>query len=463
MRSIDLPEVDHGSASLRWLESCSKSGPRRHPSSNTQSTRAFHHIAATACREPQCISCFNQAQLVETSCIIAREAWRRPTKFSHAVSAVPLSSSTNLNSDSDKRRNGKANLDENQRRPTIPSCRTSGRPIYSKPDHVKHDVIYRHRSKPQGGPGDHPSRRHSSEGSLKRETSSPTRRPTSTPQYSAPGSTRQLAKFCEEERARFWNAKSANLVGPLTWTARPVPRRFVGLSVVFAVVLTFFFRLWSALLLLCRKRTSLGKLDTAMISAHTMPFDPSNLLLLADSCNGTPTRKHPVNTNEVFKRASSAWPSQTCGDSSRNQRDMCATAVSSTPQSTGKFASSERFFARAVSAGLLANSAYSGLDHGVSYRNTSQGGPEVKPLAKDRKQSFGSILVQKTTDASTSNTRPDESVELVSSRSPSALDQVVIDYLTDRLSSPSPSTLEQAVLDFRTQQALRKGAGPVNE
>jgi len=178
-----------------------------------------------------------------------------------------------------------------------------------------------------------------------------------------------------------------------------------------------------------------------MISAHTMPFDPSNLLLLADSCNGTPTRKHPVNTNEVFK----------------------ATAVSSTPQSTGKFASSERFFARAVSAGLLANSAYSGLDHGVSYRNTSQGGPEVKPLAKDRKQSFGSILVQKTTDASTSNTRPDESVELVSSRSPSALDQVVIDYLTDRLSSPSPSTLEQAVLDFLTQQALRKGAGPVNE
>ena len=361
--------------------------------------------------------------------------------FTRAVSAVPLSSSTNLNSDSDKRRNGKANLDENQRRPTIPSCRTSGRPIYSKPDHVKHDVIYRHRSKPQGGPGDHPSRRHSSEGSLKRETSSPTRRPTSTPQDSAPGSTRQLAKFCEEERGRFWNAKSANLVGPLTWTARPVPRRFVGLSVVFAVVLTFFFRLWSALLLLCRKRTSLGKLDTAMISAHTMPFDPSNLLLLADSCNGTPTRKHPVNTNEVFK----------------------ATAVSSTPQSTGKFASSERFFARAVSAGLLANSAYSGLDHGVSYRNTSQGGPEVKPLAKDRKQSFGSILVQKKTDASTSNTRPDESVELVSSRSPSALDQVVIDYLTDRLSSPSPSTLEQAVLDFLTQQALRKGAGPVNE
>ena len=43
--------------------------------------------------------------------------------------------------------------------------------------------------------------------------------------------------------------------------------------------------------------------------------------------------------------------------------------------------------------------------------------------------------------------------------SSSALDQVVIAYLTDRLSSASPSALDQVVLDYLTQQALHKCAG----
>jgi len=60
----------------------------------------------------------------------------------------------------------------------------------------------------------------------------------------------------------------------------------------------------------------------------------------------------------------------------------------------------------------------------------------------------------------------------LSSRSPTALDQVVIDYLTDRLSFPSSScgsrcALDQIVHDYLTrhltQQALHKGAGPVKE
>lgn len=402
------------------------------------------------------------------SAIGRKELYCRPRSFeaseqvfTRAVSAELLSSSTNR----DKKKNRKANLDQNQRRPKIPSSRTSKRPIYSRPDHADHGVIYRHMSKPERGPENNPYRRHSSEGCLKRETSSPTRQPTCTPQYSAPGSTRQLAKFCEEERSRFWSAKSANVEEPMKWTAQPVPRRLLGLGVVFAVVLSFLSRLWSALELFCSKRTGFGTLDTAMTSAGTMFFDPRTLLLLADSCNGTTTRKYPVSSEVVFKQASSAGPSQTCGDSSRSQRDMCAADVSSTPQSTGSFACSERVFAHAVSAGPLANSIYSRPDHGVSYRHrsTSQGVPEIKPLARDRERSPESIFVQKNAAASVSNTRAVESIELASSRFPSALDQVVIDYLTDRLSSPSPSSLDQVVLDYLTQQALHKGAGPVKE
>ena len=257
--------------------------------------------------------------------------------FARAVSAGPLPSRI-------------ANLDGNQRGPTIPSSRTSTKPISSSKPH--HGLSYRHRSKPKSE--DIPYRRHSSEpvGSLKRETSSPTRRPTSAPHYSAPGSTSQLAKFCEAERVRFQSDKYAKLEEPLKWTAQPVPRHLLGLSMVFAVVLSFISRLWSALVLFCR--TGLEKLDIVVISMPSVPETPSPI---AHSGNGTPMRKYPVQRDKVFKQASRAG----------------------SPQS----------------------------------------------------------------DLSSS----------------SALDQVVIAYLTDRLSSASPSALDQVVLDYLTQQALHKCAG----
>jgi len=154
------------------------------------------------------------------------------------------------------------------------------------------------------------------------DRSSPTRRPKSTPPYCAPGSTRQLATFCEQERARFLSAKSAK---PLRWTALPVPRRLLGLSVVFATVLSCLSRLWSALVpvLSCRKRTGPGKMGPVVTLEATMPSIPRTFSPLAESGNCTPMCKNPVSMEEFFTRASSAGPSQS--DRSQSKRDTPST------------------------------------------------------------------------------------------------------------------------------------------
>ena len=259
------------------------------------------------------------------------------------------------------------------------------------------------------------------EGSLKREIrrreiqrrtsldrSSPTRGSTSASNYFAPGSTRQLA---EKERARFSSAKSAKLEEPLNWTAQPVPRPLLGLSVVFATVMSYLSRLWSALVLFCRKCTDPAKLDTAMISARMMPSgdDPRTSPPLDDSGHCTPTRKYPVSLGEFFTPALRAGSHQTQSDRSRSKKDSHS-AISSTSQyPRSHFEASGLVFTRAASAGSLPSSSntdkwrelnetleenqrfptippsrtskkpmYSRPDHGVTFRRRSklQGGPE---------------------------------------------------------------------------------------
>jgi len=262
------------------------------------------------------------------------------------------------------------------------------------------------------------------EGSLKREIrrreiqrrtsldrSSPTREPMSASNYFAPGSTRQLAIFCEKERARFLSAKSAKLEEPLNWTAQPVPRPLLGLSVVFATAMSYLSRLWSALVLFCRKCTDPAKLDTAMISAGMMPSgdDPRTSPPLDDSGHCTPTRKYPVSLGEFFTPALRAGSHQTQSDRSRSKKDSHS-AISSTSQyPRSHFEASGLVFTRAASAGSLPSSSntdkwrelnekleenqrfptippsrtskkpmYSRPDHGVTFRRRSklQGGPE---------------------------------------------------------------------------------------
>jgi len=108
--------------------------------------------------------------------------------------------------------------------------------------------------------------------------------------------------FCEEERARFWSAKSAKKrEEPLKWTAQPVPQRLVGLSLVFAVVFSLLSRLWSSLALACRKRTGPGISDLVVILACTIPSAPRTSSPLADSgTNGTQTRKYEMRMDQIF-------------------------------------------------------------------------------------------------------------------------------------------------------------------
>ena len=275
-------------------------------------------------------------------------------------------------------------------------------------------------------------RRHSTEGGLKREArrrrtspdrSSPTRRTTSTPQYSAPGSTRQLATFCEEERVRFLSAKSAKVEEPPEkWTAQPVPERLLGCSLVFAVVLSFFSRLLSALAHYGRKSTCPAKLDTAMNSADMLPSAPKASSPLADSgIDGTVTRKYRMRMDEFFTRASSIRPRDR-----PSQKDKRA-AMSSIPQyPRSRFEAPAQVFTRTVSAGPLPSSSNSEnrrngnaileenqrrcpcrtskkpIERGVSYRHRPkpQDEPENMPLARGRSQSSESIFVRKTADAS---------------------------------------------------------------
>ena len=238
------------------------------------------------------------------------------------------------------------------------------------------------------------------------DRSSPTRQPTFTPQYSAPGSTKQLAMFCEEERARFWSAKSAKKrEEPLKWTAQPVPQRLVGLSLVFAVVFSLLSRLWSSLALSCRKRTGPGKLDPVVIPACMIPSAPRTSSLLADSgINDTPTRKYEMRMDQIFTRASSAGPRQS--DHSRTRRDAHAPiSRTSTLQYPRSREASKQVFTRAVSIeprlssnnnekwrkrnAILdenqrpstSHTSKKRIDHDVSYRHRS------KPLARGRAQS----------------------------------------------------------------------------
>jgi len=86
-------------------------------------------------------------------------------------------------------------------------------------------------------------------------------------------------------------------------------------------------------------------------------------------------------------------------------------------------------------------------------------------MARGRAQSLEHILVQQTANGSVWK-RSLGSVDLDFPCSPSALDQVVLHYLTERLSSvsgPSPSSLNQVVPDYLTQQALRTDDGRVTE
>jgi len=302
------------------------------------------------------------------------------------------------------------------------------------------------------------------------DRSSPTRRPKSTPHYCAPGSTRQLATFCEQERARFLSAKSAK---PLKWTAPPVPRRFLELSVVFATVLSCLSRLWSALVpvLSCRKRTGPGKMGPVVTSV------PRTFSPLAESGNCTPICKYPVCMEEFFTRASSAGPPQS--DRSRSKRDTHST-MSKTPQhprsrfevseqgftravSTGpvskqtrnRFEASEEVITRASSAGPLPSSTSSDeLRNQNSTMDKNRRRPTIpssRTAHKLIRRFSESILVRKTADASAC-TKSLGSFDLAPPRTPSALDNVVLDYLTDRLSSPSRprsiSALDEVVLDY---------------
>jgi len=72
--------------------------------------------------------------------------------------------------------------------------------------------------------------------------------------YAAPGSTRQLAVFCEEEKARFLHSKTNAALTKYT-SSKPNtldPHRWLALSVWFAAVLS---RLWATLTLCSFKRT----------------------------------------------------------------------------------------------------------------------------------------------------------------------------------------------------------------
>jgi|Transcript_33373 hypothetical protein len=302
-----------------------------------------------------------------------------------------------------------------------------------------------------------------------------TRRPKSTPPYCAPGSTRQLATFCEQERARFLRAKSAE---PLKWTAQPVPRRLLGLSVVFATVLSCLSRLWSALVpvLACRKRTDPGTIGPVVILASTMPSIPRTPSPLAESGTCTPNTKYPVSMEE-FTRTSSAGPPQ--NDRSRSKRDTHSTmsttpqhprsrfeasglgftrAVSAGPlpkQPRNRFEASEEVITRAVSAEPLPNSASSEeLRKKTVTMDENRRRPTIpcsRTAQKIIRRSSESVLFRKTADAS-SFTKSLGSFDLASPRTPSALDNVVLDYLTDRLSSPSRprsvSALDQVVLNY---------------
>ena len=282
--------------------------------------------------------------------------------------------------------------------------------------------------------------RQSIESSLKREIqqctsldrSSPTRRPTSNPQYSAPGSTRQLATFCEEERVRFLSAKSAKLEEPLKWiaTAQPVPQRSLGLSMLFAMGFSLIFRLWSAIVLFCRKQPA--RLDTTLVSAGTIPsVPPTTLLPFADSStNSTLIQKYLVRMDEFSTQASSAMPRQS--DYSRSQTDT-REAILSTPQYPRScFEASEQVSTRAVSAGTIPSStncepcrngntvfdenqphlssrtSKKPIVQGVNYRHRAkpQGGSKDVNLARGRAQSSESIFVHKTADASAWTSSP---------------------------------------------------------
>jgi len=314
------------------------------------------------------------------------------------------------------------------------------------------------------------------------DRSSPTRRPKSTPPYCAPGSTRQLATFCAQERARFLSAKSAK---PLKWTAPPVPRRFLGLSVVFATILSCLSRLWSALVpvLSCLKRTGPGKMGPVVILAGTMPSIPKTFSTLEESGKCTSICKYPVCMEELITRASSAGPPE-C-DRSRSKRDTPST-MSKTPQrprsrcevseqgftravSTGpvpkqlrnRFEASEEVIARASSAGPLPSSTSSDeLRNQNSTMDENRRRPTIpssRTAQKLIRRSSESILVRKTADASAC-TKSLGSFDLAPPRTPSALDNVVLDYLTDRLSSPSRprsvSALDQAVLDYLREKRV---------
>jgi len=291
------------------------------------------------------------------------------------------------------------------------STSKSSQAVHRLRDHRSFKTLANNGSKsfqvPQSDSGKY-DRRHSTEASPRREIrrtspdrSSPTRQPTFTPQYSAPGSTKQLAMFCEGERARFWSAKSAKKrEEPLKWTAQPVPQRLVGLSLVFAVVFSLLSRLWSSLALACRKRTGPGKLDPVVIPAYMIPSAPRTSSLLADSSiNDTPTRKHEMRMDQIFTRASSAGPRQS--DHSRTRRDAHAPiSRTSTLQYPRSREASKQVFTRAVSIesrlsrtnnekwrngnAILdenhrpstSHTSKKLIDHGVSYRHRS------KPLAR---------------------------------------------------------------------------------
>jgi len=139
------------------------------------------------------------------------------------------------------------------------------------------------------------------------------------------------------------------LKSPQMWNAQPVPWRMLGLSVVFATVLSFLSRLWSALEFFCCKRTGLENIDTAMISAGTMPSVPRTSSPLFDSSNGTLTHKYTVGMRIFFKRASSAGPPQS--ERSQSKRDTRANSSSTLQYPKSCFEASVHAFTRAVSAG----------------------------------------------------------------------------------------------------------------
>jgi len=84
------------------------------------------------------------------------------------------------------------------------------------------------------------------------------------PLYSAPGSTRQLATFCEQERARaILNAKSASIKSNFEWPNEPVPQW--TLSVVLVALSAFLARLWEVLTHYSRNHTSPSAVATPSV------------------------------------------------------------------------------------------------------------------------------------------------------------------------------------------------------